>query len=223
MAKPSCDANPAFSAMGVPAHTGPYDLVVVGASFGGPPAVAALLEALPAEFPSPLVVCQHISPGFTASWATRLGEICALSVSEAARGMKVERGHVYVAPSGFQTRVAKDAVGHAFFRVDVDFADSLYIPSVDLLMSSAAQTFGSHTLAVLLTGLGHDGACGMLAIREAGGYTIAESEMTAASYSMPGSAAELGAVVEVLPLGRVISRVLELSGVEDVRTRSSAR
>lgn len=223
MTKPSCDANPAFSAMGVPAHTGPFDLVVVGASFGGPPAVSALLEALPAEFPSPLVVCQHIVSGFTASWATRLGEICALPVAEASDGMRIESGRVYIAPSGFQTRVAKGAVGRAFFRVDVDFADSLYVPSVDLLMSSAARTFGSHTLAVLLTGLGHDGACGMLAVREAGGYTIAESASTAASYSMPGSAAELGAVVEVLPLGRVISRVLELGGVERARTTSSAR
>lgn len=212
----ACEGDAAFSAMGVPAHTGPYDVVVVGASFGGPPAVSKLLEALPAGFSAPVVVVQHITPGFTAGWAERLSERCALPVVEAANRMRLEHGHVYIAPAGMQTRFAKGALG-PFMRVDPDFADSLHVPSVDIMMSSAAATFCSHTLAVLLTGLGSDGACGMLAVREAGGYTIAEAASTAASYSMPGAAAGLGAVVEVLPLDAVISRVIEL-GVRAARS-----
>lgn len=215
MGKPACQAEHAFSAMGVPAHTGPFDAVVVGASFGGPPAVTKLLDALPADFPAPVAVCQHITAGFTKMWAERLSQSCALPVIEASDGMRVQPGHVYIAPAGFHTRFARGVGQHRTFRVDADFADSLYVPSVDILMSSAAQVFGSHVLAALLTGLGHDGACGMLAIREAGGYTIAESEATAASYSMPGAAAGMGAVVEVLPLDRVIARVVELGSRRD--------
>lgn len=205
----ACEGDAAFSAMGVPAHTGPYDAVLVGASFGGPPAVSRLLAALPRDFPAPVAVCQHITAGFTASWAERLSATCALPVVEAANRMRFDPGRVHIAPAGMQTRFGKGALG-AFLRVDPDFADSLYVPSVDIMMSSASTTFGSHTLAVLLTGLGHDGACGMLSVREAGGYTIAESASTAASYSMPGAAAGLGAVVEVLPLDAVIERVVEL-------------
>lgn len=210
MGKPACEVDSAFSAVGVPAHTGPYDAVVIGASFGGPPAVSKLLAALPADYPTPVAICQHITAGFTSIWAERLADNCALPVIEAADGMIFEPGRVYIAPSGFQTRFGPGVGGRVRFRVDVDFADSLYVPSVDFLMSSAAQAFGSHTLAALLTGLGHDGACGMLAIRQAGGYTLAESEATAASFSMPGAAAGLGAVVELLPLDRVIARLVEL-------------
>ncbi len=208
----TCDLEPSAHSAGVPAHTGPYDLVVVGASFGGPPAVEDLLRALPRDYPSPVVICQHIVAGFTKGWAERLDEHCKLQVLEAANTQKIEPGRVYIAPSGFQTRVGKGALG-GFFRVQPDFADSLYVPSIDMLMSSAAQTFGSHTLAALLTGLGSDGACGMLAVREAGGYTIAESAATAKSFSMPESAMGVGGVVEMLPIQGVIRRIVELGSV----------
>lgn len=203
-------ADQEFGGLGTPSHMGPYDAVIIGASFGGPPAVEAVLSELPRKFPAPIAICQHICPGFTAGWAARLNRITKLKVSEAKSGTMIEPGHVYVAPAGYQTRFTR--VGkEVYLRVDEDYADSLYVPSVDQMMRSAPAAFGSHTLGILLTGLGSDGASGMLAIRQAGGYTIAESADTAASHSMPGSAVELGAVVEQLPIGKVASRVIELS------------
>lgn len=200
--------NP-YTAMGVPAHIGPYEALVVGASFGGPPAIEALLTSLPADFPVPVLVCQHIMEGFTGGWAERLCRRSRIKVVEAKPGVPFCPGTAYIAPSGFQTRFSR-ATQRAILRIERDFADSLYVPSVDITMSSAAQVFGSHTLAVLLTGLGNDGACGMLAVRQAGGYTIAESAESAASYSMPESAGLAGAVVEELPLDGIIARIAEL-------------
>jgi two-component system chemotaxis response regulator CheB len=107
-------------------------------------------------------------------------------------------------------RVVKSPLGPQA-RLDADFADSLHVPAIDVLFSSAADSFGSGTLAVLLTGLGRDGTSGMLRVREAGGYTIGEAESTAASYSMPGSAAEAGAVVQELPLDRIGARLSALA------------
>jgi two-component system chemotaxis response regulator CheB len=197
--------------MGVPGHTGPYDAIVIGASFGGPPAIEKILTALPRKFPTPIAICQHISPGFTAGWADRLNTLCSLKVVEIAKTMQVERGRVYVAPAGFQTRFTRSGKV-VYLRADPDYADSLYVPSIDQMMTSASRAFGSHLLGVLLTGLGNDGSAGMLAIREMGGYTIAEAAETAASDSMPSSAARAGAVIEQLPLPRIIDRILEFAG-----------
>lgn len=198
-----------FNPAGVPANIGPYDCLVVGASFGGPPAVEQLLNALPADFPLPVAVCQHISEGFTAGWAERLSRGCAMPVVEASNLEAFRAGQVYVAPAGRHTTFGRGSRG-PYLRVEADYADSLYVPSVDMMLSSAAKTFGSGVLAVILTGLGHDGACGMLAVRRAGGYTIAESSETALSFSMPGSAVSVGAIVETLPLTRLIARAVEL-------------
>lgn len=210
MREPDCQADAmSFNPSGVPANTGPFDALVVGASFGGPPAVEALLKALPADFPLPVGVVQHMTPGMTGSWAERLDAHCAIRVLEATSGARFEPGTAYLAPAGLQMRFSAGARS-PFIRLDPDFADSLHVPSVDMMMSSAATAFGSRTLAVLLTGLGSDGACGMLAVRRAGGYTIGQDQASAVSYGMPGAAAGLGAVVEQLPLERIPARVIEL-------------
>lgn len=195
--------------VGVPANTGPFEAIVIGASFGGPKAVEAILAQVPKYFPVPIAICQHMTPGATAPWAHRLCEICALEVVEAEPRTRFKPGTVYIAPAGMQMRLARGPLGPSV-RIDPDFADSLHVPSVDILFSSAAQAFGSQVLGVLLTGLGSDGASGLLQIRLAGGYTIAESAETAASHSMPGSAVKCGAVVEELPLQSIPGRVLEL-------------
>ncbi len=206
---PAGDRLAAFG-QGVPANTGPYDALVIGASFGGPPAVEALLGALPRRFPVPVAVCQHITEGFTTAWAQRLDAKCKLPVAEAQHRAVFEPGRVWIAPTGRHLRFMRAGREPARMRLDEDFADSLHVPSIDIMFSSAAATFGSCVLAVLLTGLGSDGATGMLAIRRAGGYTLAESAATAASHSMPGAAVGLGAVVEELPLPAIIERVVEL-------------
>lgn len=196
-------------AYGVPCNTGPFGLLVIGASFGGPKAVETLLCALPARCRVPVAVCQHISPGFTTSWAERIDRHSRISVQEAGNRVVMKPGCAYIAPAGLQMRFMRSG-SSGMIRLDPDFADSLHVPSVDMMMSSAAAEFGSKTLAVLLTGLGSDGASGMLSVRAAGGYTIAESAETAASHSMPGAAIGLGAVVEELPLDAIVERVAEL-------------
>jgi len=168
---------------------------VIGASTGGPPIVEAILKALPADFHVPVAVCQHMPPGFIEPWSARLDRLCALDVREARHGERFRRGTVYIAPIGQHLR---------FLRVDRldyialggEYPDPLFVPSIDCMMDSAAGVFRSGTLAVLLTGLGSDGARGMAAIRAAGGYTIAENPDTALAPSMPKSAIALGAACE---------------------------
>jgi len=196
---------------GVPSRTGRFEVVVLGASFGGTKAIEQILPDIPRFFPVPIVICQHITAGMTEMWAKRLDQLTRARVSEAVSGTRLEKGHAYIAPAGLQARVERDPLtASAVLRLDPDFADSLHVPSIDILFSSAAKSFGSGVLAVLLTGLGTDGSSGMVAVREAGGHTIAQSEATALSYSMPGSAVAAGAVVQELDLERIGNRVVEL-------------
>ncbi len=188
--------------VGVPIGGGPLAAVFIGASTGGPRAVRQVLAALPEHFPAPIAVCQHMSEGFTAGWAERLDAICQVSVKMAAQGQEFEPGVAYIAPAGRHMRVQKDG-SRVIVRLLSDFADSFHVPSIDYLFSSAADAYGSRALGVLMTGIGSDGALGMLAIRRSGGHTIAESRETAAAYGMPGSAVELGAAAEEVPLSEI--------------------
>lgn len=180
--------------------------VVIGASTGGPKLVEAVLRELPADFPAPVAVCQHMPQGFTTIWAERLDQICRLQVKEPRNREPFERGNVYIAPVGKHMRIRKDGRSYSI-ALDSDFADSLHVPSIDMLMSSAAAAYGSRVLGVLLTGLGSDGAMGMLAIRRAGGHTICQEPETAIAASMPQSAVELGAAAEEVA-GPDIPRVI---------------
>jgi two-component system chemotaxis response regulator CheB len=173
----------------------PLDAVVIGASTGGPPSVEHIVRELPRGFRAPVAICQHMPSGFTATWAERLDSISRLRVKEARFGDTFEHGNIYVAPAGKHMRILREDKD-ATVALDSDFADSLHVPSIDILMSSVAQAFGSRSLAVLLTGLGQDGALGMLAVRRAGGHTITEAKDSAVAYSMPGSAVEMGAAAE---------------------------
>lgn len=190
---------------------GPVGVVVVGASAGGPAAVERLLRGIPEDFAPPVVICQHMAAGFTRGWAEHLDGVCPLRVREAADREALRPGDVLVAPIGRHARFDRFRDGRRL-RLVPDFADSLHVPSVDFLMSSAADCYGSLAVGVLLTGMGSDGALGMLALRRAGGYTIAQDESTCVAYGMPGSAVELGAVAEILPLERILDRVLALAG-----------
>ena len=196
------DAEPT----GVPLGATPVEAVFIGASTGGPAAVEQVLRELPATFPAPIAVCQHMSPGFTRLWAERLDGACELSVSEARFGEELLPGRVYIAPIGKHMRV-EDREGVHTVRLDRDFADSLHVPSIDIFMSSAAQAYGSRALGVLLTGLGADGALGMLAIRRAGGYTLCQSEDSAVAPSMPSAAKQLHAVAEECSIERMAHAV----------------
>lgn len=181
--------------MGVPLGGRPLDAVIIGASTGGPGVIQTILDALPRDFPAPVAICQHMPVGFTGIWAERLDSTCRLKVAEAAPGAAFRPGTVHIAPTGLHLRFRRTE-SKVQIALDRDFADSLHVPSADIMMSSAAQVFGSSALGVLLSGLGSDGALGLLAMRRAGAHTVVESEASAVAYSMPSSAVELGAAVE---------------------------
>lgn len=181
----------------VPLGGFPAAALVIGASTGGPPVVEQILRALPADFPAPVAICQHMSPGFVDQWARRLDPLCWLHVKEADTGEAFTRGTVYLAPQGRHLRFWRDATGPRV-RLDTEPADSVHIPCIDVTFTSAAEVFGSRALGVLLTGLGSDGALGMQALRRTGAYTIAEDPASAVAPSMPSSALTLGAVVETV-------------------------
>jgi len=196
-AEPNLSESPGTLQGGVPLQA-----VVIGASAGGPGQVQALLEQLPADFPVPIAICQHMTAGATEPWAERLDECTPFRVVEASPGAKFEAGTVYIAPSGKHMRLLGPARKPRISLLP-DFADALHVPSIDFLMSSAADVFGSRVLGVILTGLGSDGALGMLSIRRAGGPTIVESVESAPFASMPLAAAELGAASEQVHLDRM--------------------
>ena len=175
-------------------------VVAVGASTGGPPAVQRLLEGLAAE-PTPCVlVCQHMPSQFTRAFAERLDRIGPFTVTEACDGDVVQPGHVYIAPGGRHMVVAERGTKLELHTPPPTPLDK-YAPSVDRLFTSVAQVLGPRALAVVLTGMGADGAEGAREVHRAGGEVWAESEETAVVFGMPGEAIATGAVKRVLKLG----------------------
>jgi len=183
-------------------------LCVIGASTGGPAAVQALLEGLPAEFPVPVVIVQHMPPGFTRPFANRLDGLCRLEVAEAEDGQRLEPGIVVVAPAGIHLKLSPSLV----VTLSPEPASTRHVPSVDVVFRSAVKARPGAVLGVLLTGMGDDGAEGLSLIRAQGGVTIAESQESCAVYGMPRAAVERGAAQYVLPLLE-IRRVLGGMGV----------
>lgn len=182
------------------------DLVVVGASLGGPRALAAMLRALPQDFPAPIAIVQHIADGFTGGLASWLATESRLDVREARDGDRLRPGGVVLAPSGRHMLVGEGTV-----RLSDAPALDTFKPSVTPLFLSAAKVYGSRVCGVLLTGMGRDGAEGLRAIRDAGGSTLAQDEATSAVFGMPRAAIELGAVDRVLPLDEIPRALVELA------------
>ncbi|PWC31176.1 chemotaxis-specific protein-glutamate methyltransferase CheB [Azospirillum sp. TSO35-2] len=175
-------------------------------STGGPAALAKLLKELPAGLPLPVFVVQHMGAPFMAGFADWLGTVCPLPVRLGEHGLAPRPGTVYVAP------------GDRHMRVDagtIQLTDDPMVcgqrPSGEVLFQSMARGYGAAAIGVLLTGMGEDGARGLVEMRQAGAYTIAEHASTAVIHSMPGTAVRLGGVVEELPLDRVAGRLLQLT------------
>ena len=180
-----------------------FHLVAIAASLGGPRALAVLLKGLPRDFPAPLVVCQHITPGFAEDLSRWLSAECRRDVREARGGETLEPGVVFVAPSNAHLRVRGDA------RLALDDGAPVggFRPSCDVLLSSAAAAFQDRCVGVVLTGMGRDGAQGLLEVRQRGGHTVAQDEATSVVYGMPGEAVAAGAAEAVLPLDQIASRI----------------
>jgi two-component system chemotaxis response regulator CheB len=184
---------------GTPLGGAPLLAVAIGASAGGPKAIEQVLSSLPWNFPAPILVCQHMTDGATAPWAQRLESVCKLRVCEATQAEKLLPRRVYIAPIGRHMRVRGNAA-EPIVSLEPDRDGGQFVPSIDEMMLSVARVFGSRSMGVVLTGMGSDGARGLLAIREAGGVTMAQSVASSFMDGMPSAAAALGAVGEVVPL-----------------------
>ncbi|WP_018936524.1 chemotaxis response regulator protein-glutamate methylesterase [Thioalkalivibrio sp. ALJ24] len=192
-------------------------IIALGASTGGTEALKEVLMGLPPDAPG-IVITQHIPAGFSQAFAERMDRSTALRVKEAEDGDIVMPGHVFVAPgTDYHLRLDRDGARYVC-RLDAQGPVNRHRPSVDVLFESAAQSAGANTVAALLTGMGDDGARGLLALREAGAHTIAQDEATSLVWGMPGEAVQRDAAVQVLPLGRIAGALLE-----DHRNAAAAR
>lgn len=180
-------------------------LIAIGASTGGVEAIRAVLAGLPNDCP-PIVIAQHMPAGFTTRFAARLDELTDLRVVEAVDRMPLEKGHAYVAPGDFHLRVERTS-GLLKCRVTHDEQTSGHRPSVDVLFESVARQVGPLAVGAILTGMGRDGARGLKLMREAGAYTVGQSQASALVYGMPRVAFEEGAVMEQVPVEAVAGRL----------------
>lgn len=192
------------------AYSGP--VVVIGASTGGTEAVKIVLQHLVAGMP-PILVVQHMPEMFTAAFARRLDSVSPLSVKEAEDGDPLRRGWVYVAPGHSHLAIRRTPTGY-HCRLLKDAPVNRHRPSVDVLFRSAAEHLGATAIGVLLTGMGKDGAAGLLEMRRKGAWTIAQDETSCVVYGMPREAAMLGAVAEVLPLDRIAPYLCRRLGLQ---------
>jgi two-component system chemotaxis response regulator CheB len=184
-------------------------LVAMAASTGGPAALANVLSQLPADLAVPVLVVQHISPGFEAGLVDWLQTISNLQVRLASSRLSLRAGEVAIAPTGRHLGVSHETM-------ILDGADPVdgHRPSATYLFSSVAATWGAEAMGVILTGMGADGARGLLELRNAGGYVVAQDEATSIVYGMPGAAVELGAVDRIIPLNAIADAIIKVCKVQ---------
>ncbi len=186
------------------------EIVAIGSSTGGPAALHKLLGALPADFPVPIVIVQHISFGFVQGLADWLDEACPLNVKVAHAGEKVQAGTVYLAPDNNHMLV--DRLNRNALNPSEPIGG--HRPAVTALFQSVAQSYGPAAIAVILTGMGADGAVGMKALYESGAITIAQDEASSVVFGMPKEAIALGAVQQIVPLDRIAQTVTSLLAMQ---------
>lgn len=180
-------------------------LIAIGASTGGVEAIRTVLTGMPTDCP-PIVIAQHMPAGFTARFAARLDELCALTVVEAEDRLVLQRGHAYVARGDYHLRVERSS-GQLKCRLSQDELTSGHRPSVDVLFESVAKAVGPMAVGAILTGMGRDGARGLKLMRDAGAYTVGQSQASALVYGMPRVAFEEGAVVEQAAVEQVAAKL----------------
>jgi two-component system chemotaxis response regulator CheB len=179
------------------------EVVAIGSSTGGPQALLRVLTDLAPKFRPPILITQHMPPTFTAILATQISRQCGRVALEAANGMSVEPGHIYVAPGNFHMTV--DAT--RTIRLNQGPQENYCRPSVDPMLRSLVEVYRGRVLVVILTGMGHDGLAGCKAVVEAGGAVFAQDEATSVVWGMPGAVAKAGLCTEVLPLGELGPRL----------------
>jgi two-component system, chemotaxis family, protein-glutamate methylesterase/glutaminase len=185
-----------------PTGTGRVDIVAIGSSTGGPEALAKLLPGLPADFPVPVVMVQHMPPVFTRMFAERLNRSCALQVVEATDGLAINPGMVVLAPGDRHLTVERQGTSMVA-RLNEGPPENSCRPAVDVLFRSVAKVYGDASLGVVLTGMGRDGRNGSQDIRNAGGDVVAQDEATSVVWGMPGAVVNAGLANSILPLSDV--------------------
>jgi two-component system, chemotaxis family, protein-glutamate methylesterase/glutaminase len=181
-------------------------IVCIGASTGGTEAVKAVLQALPANMP-PVLIVQHMPEMFTGAFARRLDAMCALEVKEAEDGEALKRGVAYVSPGHSHLSIRRSGNGWQCVLSRSDPVNR-HRPSVDVLFRSAAELLGPAAVGVLLTGMGKDGADGLLQMRRRGAWTIAQDQDSCVVYGMPREAVAIGAAVEIVPLREIAAHIV---------------
>ncbi|QLA68089.1 chemotaxis response regulator protein-glutamate methylesterase [Enterobacter pasteurii] len=185
---------------------GSEKIIAIGSSTGGTEALRQVLMPMPSACPG-IIIAQHMPPGFTRSFAERMDKLCHLSVKEAEDGERILPGHAYIAPGGFHMELTRSGANY-HVSLNENPPINRHRPSVDALFNSVARYAGSNAVGVILTGMGYDGAKGLLAMRNAGAHTLAQSERTCVVYGMPREAIALDAACEIADLDKMSQRIL---------------
>ncbi len=193
-----------------PTKKGQIEIVAIGISTGGPNALRHVLPHLDRNLPTPVVIVQHMPPGFTKEFAESLNKICPLTVKEAQEGDVLEKGMVFVAPGDKHMEVQLGSTSNKIHLTN-DPPVNGHKPSVDVLFKSVAKVYARRSLAVIMTGMGKDGAKEIGRIYSMGGITIAQDEKTSVVYGMPRVAIESGVIHHVLPLEKIADKINELT------------
>jgi two-component system chemotaxis response regulator CheB len=181
-------------------------LIIIGASTGGTEAIREVLQPLPPDAPA-VLIAQHMPPGFTRSFAQRLDGLCRIHVKEAEQGERVLPGYAYIAPGGYHLALGRSGANYVA-QLNQEPPVNRHRPSIDVLFDSAARHAGKNAIGMILTGMGRDGAEGLLRMKQAGAHTLSQDEASCVVYGMPREAVLLGAVDEVAPLNEMTRRVL---------------
>ncbi|MBV1915330.1 MAG: chemotaxis response regulator protein-glutamate methylesterase [Pseudomonadales bacterium] len=204
----SISSVPSTSA-GKKLYVKPGHLVAIGASTGGTEAIKTVLVELPENSP-PIVLAQHIPANFSKSYAQRLDDNCAITVFEAEHQQPIKSGCAYLAPGDFHLRINKSHTGY-ICMLDQKEKESRHRPSVDALFNSVAELGKGHAIGALLTGMGADGAKGLLAMKRAGCLTLAQDEASSVVWGMPGSAVKINAQSEIVSLHKIAAKIMSNS------------
>lgn len=183
------------------------DVVAIGVSTGGPPAVQKIISALDKDFPACLLIAQHMPAAFTGAFAKRLNEVSSLQVKEAESGDRVEKGRIFIAPGGRHLKI-NQKVSHIQLEVSSEPDDVLYKPSVDVLMESVAEGVGRRGLGVILTGMGRDGLLGVRALKGKGGRALAQNDASCVVYGMPRAIVDEGLADSVVDIDDMAEAIL---------------
>lgn len=190
-----------------PSGTLVRDLVAIGVSTGGPPAVQKVLSGLPKDFPAAIVIAQHMPAAFTGPFAKRLDGVCQVSVKEAENGDRLMPGHVFIAPGGKHLKLHQ-RVSRVEIEITTDPVEALYKPSANVLVGSAAEAVGRRALGVILTGMGSDGMEGVKVLKQKGGRALAQSDASCVVYGMPKAIVDAGLADEIVDIEEMAQAIM---------------